>query len=109
MDDGVHNGLQPDQWLPTLDKGEKRSNSLGSGALRFIRTRSSIRRELKRHRHSISKDVLMKLGTSLSILEISEGTKNSINGVILSITSLCNQVINSRGVYTSLQLTIFVI
>ncbi|XP_032666564.1 uncharacterized protein LOC116842033 [Odontomachus brunneus] len=48
MDDGVQNGLQPDQRLPTFEKGEKRAGSLGSGALRFIRTRSSIRRELKR-------------------------------------------------------------
>ncbi|KZC04892.1 Coiled-coil domain-containing protein 96 [Dufourea novaeangliae] len=46
MDDNVQNGLE--QWLPVFDKGEKRANSLGSGALRFIRTRSSIRRELKR-------------------------------------------------------------
>lgn len=51
MDDGVQNGLQPDQWLSTIEKGEKRTSSLGSGALRFIRTRSSIRRELKRHCH----------------------------------------------------------
>ncbi|KAG7187670.1 hypothetical protein KM043_016726 [Ampulex compressa] len=48
MDDGVQSGLQPGQWLSTFEKGEKRTNSLGSGALRFIRTRSSIRRELKR-------------------------------------------------------------
>ncbi|XP_011872387.1 PREDICTED: uncharacterized protein LOC105564553 [Vollenhovia emeryi] len=51
MDDGVQNGLQPDQWLSTVDKGEKRASSLGSGAFRFIRTRSSIRRELKRQCH----------------------------------------------------------
>jgi len=50
MDDNVQHGLQRgvDQWLPTFEKGEKRASSLGSGALRFIRTRSSIRRELKR-------------------------------------------------------------
>ncbi|XP_020295045.1 uncharacterized protein LOC109860399 [Pseudomyrmex gracilis] len=46
MDDGVQNGVQSDQWLSTFEKGEKRASSLG--ALRFIRTRSSIRRELKR-------------------------------------------------------------
>ncbi|TGZ32107.1 Uncharacterized protein DBV15_01097 [Temnothorax longispinosus] len=51
MDDGVQNSLQPDQWLSTIEKGEKRTSSLGSGALRFIRTRSSIRRELKRQCH----------------------------------------------------------
>jgi len=51
MDDGVQNGLQSDQWLSTVEKGEKRASSLGSGALRFIRTRSSIRRELKRQCH----------------------------------------------------------
>ena len=48
MDDNVRNGLQAEQWLPMFEKGEKRANSLGSGAFRFIRTRSSIRRELKR-------------------------------------------------------------
>lgn len=48
MDNNQQNGLQPEQWLPVFDKGEKRASSLGSGALRFIRTRSSIRRELKR-------------------------------------------------------------
>ncbi|KYN42076.1 hypothetical protein ALC56_03214 [Trachymyrmex septentrionalis] len=96
MDDGVQNGLQSDQWLSTVEKGEKRASSLGSGALRFIRTRSSIRRELKRqcHRQSISKDVLMKLGTSLSIFEIWKGTKN-----------LCNQVINPREKSTQVYTT----
>ncbi|KOC67110.1 Coiled-coil domain-containing protein 96 [Habropoda laboriosa] len=48
MDDNVQNGLQAEQWLPMFEKGEKRTSSLGSGAFRFIRTRSSIRRELKR-------------------------------------------------------------
>ncbi|CAD1479786.1 unnamed protein product [Heterotrigona itama] len=48
MDDNVRNGLQAEQWLPMFEKGEKRASSLGSGAFRFIRTRSSIRRELKR-------------------------------------------------------------
>lgn len=52
MDDNtMQHGLQPEQWLPTFEKGEKRANSLGSGAFRFIRTRSSIRRELKRQCH----------------------------------------------------------
>nr|XP_034176678.1 uncharacterized protein LOC117602571 isoform X3 [Osmia lignaria] len=48
MDDNPRNGLQADQWRPMFEKGEKRANTLGSGAFRFIRTRSSIRRELKR-------------------------------------------------------------
>lgn len=48
MDDNVQNRLQAEQWRAVFEKGEKRANSLGSGAFRFIRTRSSIRRELKR-------------------------------------------------------------
>ena len=48
MDDKVQNGVEAEQWLPMLEKGEKRASSVGSGAFRFIRTRTSIRRELKR-------------------------------------------------------------
>ncbi|XP_024944038.1 serine/arginine repetitive matrix protein 2 isoform X2 [Cephus cinctus] len=53
MEDTLQSGLRQDQWFSSRTTSEKllekRSNSLGSGALHFIRTRSSIRRELKRH------------------------------------------------------------
>lgn len=55
-------------------------------------------------RRPISKDVLMKLGTLLSIRDISRkarGKKNFMNAAILSIMDLCNQVINPHEVYTS--------
>ncbi|XP_043501550.1 uncharacterized protein LOC122523697 [Polistes fuscatus] len=49
MDDVVQNSLHSEQWFSMFEKGDKRPSSIGSGALRFIRTRSSIRRDLKKH------------------------------------------------------------
>ncbi|KAI4483053.1 hypothetical protein M0804_008108 [Polistes exclamans] len=59
-DDDVQNSLHSEQWFTMFEKGDKRPSSIGSGALRYIHTRSSIRKDLKKHNNRNSYTVLFE-------------------------------------------------